>query len=235
MCIPTYNGEKFLKQQLESILPQLSEGDEVIVSDDSSTDNTIGVLRSFSDSRIIILENQHFSSPVFNLENALKHAQGDYIFLADQDDIWEKPKVKEMLQILESHLLVISDGTVISETGEELHASIFALLNSGNGLLKNLYKNTYMGCCIAFRRELLKYILPFPPKIAMHDMWIGLNAEIYGTSFFHSKELIRYRRHTQNETPLDAESNNNTLRYKLSYRLYMVYRLASRFIKSRKK
>ena len=88
VCIATYNGEKYLREQLDSILPQLAESDEVIVSDDGSTDGTIDLITSLNDPRIKIVSNSGRKGYVGNFENALKHTTGDYIFLSDQDDIW---------------------------------------------------------------------------------------------------------------------------------------------------
>lgn len=88
VCMPTYNGEKFIRIQLESILSQLGNDDEIVISDDSSTDKTVEITKSFNDSRIHLLENNTFHSPIYNLENALKNAKGDFIFLSDQDDEW---------------------------------------------------------------------------------------------------------------------------------------------------
>lgn len=92
----TYNGEKYISVQLDSILKQLSENDEVIISDDSSTDRTVDVIKNFKDKRIKLYEDNHFHSPIFNFENALEKASGDIIFLSDQDDVWLDNKVKIM-------------------------------------------------------------------------------------------------------------------------------------------
>lgn len=120
VCIPTYNGEKYLKQQLDSILVQLEKNDEIIVSDDSSTDSTINLLKSYQDPRIRILQGNLYKNPIFNLENALKHAKGDYIFTADQDDIWKNDKVKQMIQALQKYDLVVSDASIINKMGKLL-------------------------------------------------------------------------------------------------------------------
>ena len=80
VCIATYYGGKYIKEQLDSILFQLGKDDEVIISDDSSTDDTLSILESYHDERIVILTNQKFHSPVYNFENALKSAKGDFIF-----------------------------------------------------------------------------------------------------------------------------------------------------------
>ena len=81
VCIATYNGEKYIKEQMISILKQLSEKDEIIISDDSSTDRTIEIIENIKDSRIKILKNRKFSQPSLNFENALKSSKGDIIFL----------------------------------------------------------------------------------------------------------------------------------------------------------
>lgn len=107
VCIATHNGAHYIKEQIESILCQLGTNDEIIISDDGSTDNTIDILLAFNDKRIIIY---HYKQPVKskhshiyvckNFENALKHAKGDYIFLADQDDWWMPNKVMKCLEDL---------------------------------------------------------------------------------------------------------------------------------------
>lgn len=88
VCMATYNGEEYIKEQLESILCQLGEMDEIIISDDGSTDNTLNIIESYNDSRIKIHINTGKHGFVYNFENALQKAKGEYIFLSDQDDIW---------------------------------------------------------------------------------------------------------------------------------------------------
>src|SRR5665648_141557 len=88
VCLPTHNGSKYIIQQLNSIICQLKEEDEIIISDDSSEDNTCELIQAINDKRIKIYREGKFSSYVFNFENAIKHARGDHIFLCDQDDVW---------------------------------------------------------------------------------------------------------------------------------------------------
>ena len=95
VCLASYNGEKFIKQQIDSILCQLGKHDEIIISDDSSTDRTVQIIKNYNDPRIKLIEDCKFQSPIFNLENALKQAKGDYIFLSDQDDFWESKNTKK--------------------------------------------------------------------------------------------------------------------------------------------
>lgn len=232
VCIPTYNGEKFIREQLDSILNQSTAVNEIIISDDSSTDNTIDIIKSYKDSRIRIFENQKFKSPVFNLENALKHSKGDYIFLADQDDVWKNNKVEVMLNYLQNHQLVVSDGYIIDEEGEIIEKSIFNIYNSKSGFLKNLFKNSYMGCCMAFDRQLLNYVLPFPKGIAMHDLWIGLNAELFFSVCFCKNQLVSYKRHGNNTAPLKGESKH-PFSYKIKYRIEILFFLLKNYIQQK--
>jgi hypothetical protein len=89
----------------------------------------------------------------------------------------------------------VLDGYISNASGEVIGDSIFRRMNSGAGLLKNLYDNTYMGCCLAFSRPLLEIALPFPKYIPMHDMWLGMLAEIFGTVEFVPEKTIKYRKH----------------------------------------
>ena len=76
-------------------------------------------------------------------------------------------------------------------------------------MLKNIRQNTYMGCCMAFRRKILDKAIPFPPKVPMHDWWIGLVAELFGTTLCCPEKLVRYRRHEKNKTPFPGQSQFN--------------------------
>lgn len=231
VCIPTYNGEKYLKEQLDSILKQLEKEDEIIISDDSSTDNTIDILESYQDPRIRILYGNYFKDPRFNLENALKHAKGDCIFTADQDDIWREDKVEQMIHALQKYDLVVSDAYIINRDKEIIVDSFFRLHHSRGGYWKNLWQNSFLGCCMAFRKECLQYILPFPKNIAMHDIWIGLCVELHGCTFFLPEKLIYYRRHGDNVSQT-GEKSRFTRSYQLYYRLYFLRTTIARKIRT---
>ncbi len=234
VCIPTYNGEKFIHEQLSSILNQLGNDDQVVISDDSSTDSTIEIINSFNDKRIILLIDNNFKSPIFNLENALKNASGDYIFLSDQDDVWLSNRVALTLEYLKNYDLVVVNGSIVDANKKTILPSYFEWKKSRSGFLKNLFKNSYLGCSLAFNRKILKNILPFPKKIAMHDIWIGLVSEIVGKTFFLDEKLFLYRRHENNVTfSIDRTDDNlsdNSFAYKISYRIMFIYYLVLRII-----
>src|SRR5260221_162307 len=174
-----HNGESFLQEQLGSILPQLGPDDELVVSDDGSTDNTLEILKSQSDQRISLLPARKFGSPAKNFEYALANCRNEIIFLADQDDIWHDDKVKIMKEELAYCELVVCDCRLVDQKRNVAAPSFFEWNKSQKGLIKNLLRNSFVGCCMAFHRKVLNKVLPFPYGIPMHDQWIGLIAQRY--------------------------------------------------------
>lgn len=204
VCMATFNGERWVAAQLRSILDQLEPNDEVVVSDDGSTDRTVEVIRALGDHRIRLLASTAFRSPVRNFENALRNATGEVLALSDQDDLWLDGRAATIRQRFAAppspvHLIAL-DAVVTDAAGAVLHPSLFRRIGAGPGLLKNIYDNTYVGCCLAFSRQLLDIALPFPRGIPMHDMWLGLLAEIFGTVEFVAGSFLSYRRHSANAT-----------------------------------
>lgn len=199
----TYNGAKYLAQQLDSILIQLEEQDEVVISDDGSKDATLEIIKEYQqqDSRIRLVSGPGLGVKK-NVECALKQCRGDIIFLADQDDIWKPDKVKQVLEIMEqgAYKLVIHDASVFQDNPKQpVMESFFAFRNAGAGVMKNIVKNSYIGCCMAFRKELLQKVLPIPDSIEMHDQWIGILNDFYNKkSYFLQEPLLFYRRHGEN-------------------------------------
>ena len=232
VCMTTCNGEKYLKRQLDTILEQLDAEDEVIVSDDSSTDKTLQIIKAYKDNRIILLENGNFGNPVLNMENALKRAKGEYIFLSDQDDVWLPGRVEKVLEKLHAYDLVVCNAFIVDGEEKILHESYFEWKGSAAGFFTNLKKNSFIGCAMAFNRKIAKAVLPFPKQIAMHDVWIGLLAECTGKVLFLDERLIYYRRHDDNFTASVHKADNRlsdfSLSYKIRYRLSLLFHVIKR-------
>ena len=145
VAMATYNGEKYIKEQIDSILVNLEKNDELIISDDGSTDNTINIIKSYKDNRIILLNGPR-KGVKQNFANAISYATGKYIFLSDQDDIWMKNKVKKVLDVFdkEQAMLIVHDAIVFdNDTNKVIFNSFFKYRNSGSGVIKNIIKNTY--------------------------------------------------------------------------------------------
>lgn len=231
VCIATHNGERYVKAQLESILCQLGPDDEVVISDDGSTDKTIDVILSLRDSRIQLYQyHQTAKGKVShyyvckNFENALKQAKGDYIFLADQDDFWMPNKVEKCLEALKTHTLVVHRAEIcdgeLNPTGRLMYKDEFVFKN-----YLALRVGKYFGCTTAFRKELLRWILPFPSELILHDQWIGCMAELTGNVYYEREPLLKYRVHGNNTS---GGGSTHSRWFQVKYRMYMFVHLMMR-------
>ena len=214
MC--TFNGEEFLAPQLESILAQTLLPEEIVVSDDGSTDRTLEMVREFSAASVaaktirwVITSRKEPLGPAQNFEQALARASRGLIALADQDDVW----VPEKLQVLADRLgrepsavLAHSDATLTDGRGikgptlmKTLGATRAELRNleAGKGLAALMRRNLVTGATVMIRRELLEEASPFPTGW-MHDEWLGLVAALQGALVFEKETLVDYRQHGNN-------------------------------------
>jgi glycosyltransferase involved in cell wall biosynthesis len=218
-----YNGEEFISEQLDSILSQLNDKDELIISDDGSTDQTLNIIKRYKDSRIKLIYSGK-RSIIKNFENALGNAKGDIIFLADQDDIWYPNKISETLSYMIEYDLVFSNASVFNKSILET-TLLYDNNKTRTGLVRNFIKNNYIGATMAFKKEILNRALPFPTKIYMHDAWISAVAEIFGKTFYINEPLIYYRRHDNNASETGEKSSNSlfkklNMRYNLAKSLF---------------
>jgi glycosyltransferase involved in cell wall biosynthesis len=227
VCMAVFNGQRYLEEQLRSILTQLANDDEVIVVDDCSLDGSVDLIRHIDDPRITLLLNKANSGPTASFERAFSLAKGKYIFLSDQDDIWKPDKVAVTCRIFDSSnsLVVVSDAHVVDADRQTIMESLFRLRGSGAGFWRNLYKNGFVGCCMAVRSDARSFLLPFPATIGLHDEWIGLCASIAGHVEFTAHKLIDYRRHAANVTHLAHGSLASMLRKRLTLLLILSKRL----------
>lgn len=228
VAMATYNGQKYIKEQIDSILINLTENDELIISDDGSTDRTIEIVKYYmeNDSRIKLYDGPH-NGVKQNFANAIKKATGKYISLADQDDVWMPNKLQEVVNVLENKkdiTLVIHNCEIVNEKLEKSNKTFFEFRNSGKGIIKNIWKNTYIGCCMAFKNEIKEKILPIPNDIEMHDQWIGVLNDKYGKSYFLDKCLIKYRRHDDNV----SQMKHYGIVKMLKNRLIFIYRILNK-------
>lgn len=208
VCMATYNGEKYIKDQLDSILSQLGGNDEIIISDDGSKDNTVKYIQEYNDERIKLISNTLRKGVTGNFENSLNHCNGDVIFLSDQDDVWLPNKIVTCMDVLNKCDLVVTNCIVVDDELNIINDSYFKLVNSNKGFLKNIFRSSYLGCCLAFKKEILSKVLPIPTKLELyHDWWIGfITDSCYKTEFIQTP-LMLFRRHSFNTSPTTLKSS----------------------------
>lgn len=232
VCMATYNGAGYLRDQVESILAQLGPADELVVCDDGSSDQTIATLLGYDDPRIRIHENPTRLGHVRNFELAMSLARGDYIFLSDQDDVWVPGRVRNMMDALQAHphaLLVSSNFDLIDAKGAETGEF------RGLGPVKRLRwlqvaaifagKAPYYGCTFLMRREALRYCLPIPADIESHDIWFALVTSALGRVVNLPGSTLQHRLHGSNVTVRSRRAWKVVLRSRIVFAWALVSRL----------
>jgi len=232
VCMATYNGAPYIVEQLQSICAQLDATDEVIVSDDGSTDDTVQQVRSLHDPRIRIVHNDGPRSYTANFENALRQAKGDYIFISDQDDVWLPEKVQTVVRCLRDEgCSVVAHNAIITDASLRPTAPSYYAIKGHifRSLAGNLLRFSFLGCCLAIRREVLLKALPFPSDhlLCTHDNWLFLCASTVGRAKVLEQPLIYYRRHAGN-TSQGGRNEHKPWTFRIHYRLYLIWHLLRR-------
>jgi len=216
IVLATYNGERFLSAQIESLIAQRETDWILLVRDDGSTDGTQKIMESFArrDSRIVPLANdvQHSGSVPINFGNLLGEAYkrgAEFILSCDQDDLWHPNKLTDMLHELErldipwnKPLLLHHDLAVMDDELEPISDSYWNFSRIEPGTERNparmLSRNEVTGCAMLCNRALLEIALPVPQSAIMHDWWLALCAAHFGNLRFMARRLVRYRQHGAN-------------------------------------
>jgi len=212
VVMATYNGAKYLESQLQSIFNQHHSADEVIVSDDHSTDDTWMVLKKYKNLKIY--QNENARGVISNFKYAaLKANPSNYLAFSDQDDVWLKDKLSASLSALKSieatdiPCMVYSDPIVINAKGETVSDSLWSILGFNkyeHKLQTILFGNPAGGCTMLINPELAKYIATIPEDCLMHDAWITLCAYTFGKAAILPKSVLKYRQHETNVTFSEA-------------------------------
>jgi glycosyltransferase involved in cell wall biosynthesis len=213
IILATYNGEKFLAQQIESLLAQTHAHWRLLVSDDGSSDATQEIIKRYSaaDARIVLVNTARQGGVVANFQKALESASANYLMFCDQDDVWLEDKVETMLaQLLRLEaergaavpLLGFSDLKLVDSKLEALSESFYRSNNLDPTY--NLdprylsWSSTVYGCTTIFNAALLRLAMPIPAGVPMHDQWFALLATVHGAVFHLPQQTILYRQHEAN-------------------------------------
>lgn len=202
----TYNGEKYIKEQITSILHQSKAIDEIIVVDDCSSDNTVKLITAMEEPRISMYQNENNLGYVKNFEKAVKLCSSDVIFLCDQDDIWKPEKVELSLEVFEHQPQVsflYSDAEVVDSEGRVISRSLFGNPETSSMKLDvtrdplAVFNNTNIkGCLSAVRSGFAAKVVPFSEQWG-HDHWIAVLAYLSENMKYLDVPLVSYRRHAE--------------------------------------
>lgn len=209
VALASYNGAKYIKEQIESILYMMNENDQLVVSDDGSSDGTIEIVKEYAkrDGRIVLVNNGALHGIQSNFNNALRYCEGKYIFYSDQDDVWINNKINKVVDVFEKTNadLIIHNGYHVDECLNviDAHMDIFHQSSISKNPVRNFIKGTYWGCCMAISRNLLPLVLPFPVHNSVgHDLWTGVVTGFCRKRIELVNDILIYHRlHKNNATP----------------------------------
>ena len=225
VAMAVYNGEKYICEQIDSILKCMDDCDELVISYDKSTDRTKEIIDSYSqkDCRVRVIINE-VSGVQNNFNNAVTACMGKYIFLSDQDDLWIGDKINEVVRKFEQTGadVVVHDGYMVNGQLQKLPGTIFERYGTYDHPIRNIVKCTYWGCCMAFRADLRNVVCPFPNQGGVgHDWWLGIIAGFAGTIARLDKCLIMHRLHGENV----STEKRRALRVVIMHRSWLIYLL----------
>ena len=223
ILLPTYNGEKYLKEQIDSILNQTYKNIRIIISDDCSKDSTPKILEEYKnkDNRIELYLQKENLGVVKNIEFLLKKVESNFYMLSDQDDVWLSIKIEKSIETLKKQNadLVFGDLEVVDENLNTIYPSFgdFMLLNRKINKYIESYKVNYLyncvtGCTILSKKEFIEKIIPIPndSKYLIHDHWIGIVMALNGKLAYMSEKYIKYRQHGNNQVGTNKISHGFT-------------------------
>ena len=224
----TYNGEKYIREQLDSILEQTMQNLEIVVCDDCSTDSTKHILEEYArkDFRIVLHFNEKNLGYLKNVEKAISYAGGGYIALADQDDVWEKDHLFKLYSNIGDNFLVCGDTLCVDKENNSLNIRYSKLYGMNINLLKSneehllrllVMSNIFQGAAMMFKKEFVNIILPFPDNIEYHDWWLALCAMALNKFVYIPEVVIRHRRHDSNASTDVKNIDDVYFSYKKEY------------------
>jgi glycosyltransferase involved in cell wall biosynthesis len=207
IALATYNGAKFLREQLDSILCQSVADFEVIVCDDCSTDNTLRILQEYAskDARFKVHQNATNLGFKKNFEHILSLCKGEFIAFCDQDDIWEPDHLEILYKNIGDNDCIGANALIIDENGISQNKTLLEYWpihvmpqNEAELFQHELYSNVIQGTASLIRTSLINQALPFPDNIKYHDYWFALIAGLNEKCKYIDNVVLKYRRHSNN-------------------------------------
>lgn len=214
VALASCDGERWIGEQVGSILRDMGPDDELVVADASSRDRTLEIVRGFGDPRVRILECLSRGNIPATFQAALLACGRDLVFLSDQDDVWIAGKIERCAGALAGSPaeLLLHDARLVDAAGGEIAPSFLERIGFRPGFWPNLWRPGYLGCALCARRSLLERALPFPPRVPMHDWWMGLLADRGGGVLVLREPWIDHRLHGSNASTAPRRSRHGMAR-----------------------
>lgn len=228
VALAAYNGEKFIKEQIDSILDMMNQNDELVISYDESSDKTWQIISEYSnkDKRVKVYKDKG-KGLESNFNNAVEHCNGKYIFLADQDDVWINNKINVMIAYMQKTgaKVLICDGYETDENLKKLYG-LYQKYRTTESPFKNYVKGSYLGCQMAFSADIKDQIWPVNenPPIA-HDLWLGILGSYYGKVIMINDKLMYHRLHGDNYTYTSKMSLFNVIKNRIYFASSIIKRI----------
>lgn len=226
IALCTYNGERFLRPQLDSLLAQTHRPLEILVTDDNSTDSTWSILQEYAEKSELfkIEQNSQNLGYVKNFEKTLERCNGSYIGFCDQDDIWLPDKVSTQLTEIGDYSLVYSTPAYIDEQGDAISMPPFKVNRlSGRCPLALLFHTCVTGHLALIQKDVLKYALPFPAGIKAHDKWVPFVAAAMSGIKATDSVVSLYRIHSNNVSRNKRKAKEQNIIKKIVKRRHLVH------------
>jgi glycosyltransferase involved in cell wall biosynthesis len=223
IAMTTFNGKKYIREQMDSILAQSYIHFELIICDDCSTDSTWAILQEYKekDTRIHCYKNDYNIGFKKNFEKAISLCKGEYIALADQDDIWTKDHLEVLFNNIKDYSLICSNSELIDAEGKKIGKTFKNKIEIKHTLKYNnkeyfyllLIRNFVQGCTVLFKQSALTNAFPIPDEIKYHDYWLGLFSSFFDKIIFLDHVTVYYRIH-ENNSSKTPEISQRFLRHK---------------------
>ena len=221
IALASYNGSKFIREQLNSILAQTYQDFELIVCDDCSTDNTLQILEEYAakDGRIKINANEHNIGFKKNFEKAVSLCSGEYIALSDQDDVWYPNHLEVLYNNISDNAVAAGNANLMDGEGQDLGMNLKYQMGIDRQYHNPLemaltilcYRNWMQGASMLLNRRYIEYFFPMPDCVKFHDVWISLVACLHSKLAFVDTPITKYRQHANNTSSKHIKRRNKFL------------------------
>lgn len=249
ILLATYNGQAYLREQIDSILAQSNQDWQLLIRDDASDDDTLSIIKDYvakySDRIKLIEDNGGHLGTKLNFERLLENSNSEYIMFCDQDDVWLPRKVEATLKLMKATeksypdkpILVHTDLRVVNSQLKTIAESMWRYQGIspeiGNNLNKVMLQNVATGCTVMINEKAKVVSLPIPKEAVMHDWWIAINVAKHGKIVYIPDQLVLYRQHSNNAVGAKKVSKHSYFRkhhlFSLKKRVLDHYRMVKKY------